>query len=75
MTSTSVRLGGKRSVFYSVLGRAILRGEVSSEMDGDLLSDVLFGPIVLRLITGVRDIDNKMIYHVLPMAYRGISSK
>jgi AcrR family transcriptional regulator len=65
----------RRSVFYSVVERAILRREVSSELDRDLLSDMLFGPIVLRLITGVKEVDDEMIEHVLSIVYRGIFSK
>jgi AcrR family transcriptional regulator len=65
----------RRNVFYSVVEKAIARGELSGDLDRDLLSDMLFGPIVLRLITGVKEIDEEMIEHVLSIVCRGVFSR
>jgi AcrR family transcriptional regulator len=63
----------RRNVFYGIVDKGIARGELKSNVDRDLVSDMLFGPIMLRLITGVKRIDRQMIESVLETVYGGIS--
>lgn len=62
----------RRNMFYNIVDRGGERGEISKHIDRDLVSDMLFGPIVLRLITGVKEIDDEMIESVLSIVYNGI---
>ncbi|MBX9451539.1 MAG: TetR/AcrR family transcriptional regulator [Mesorhizobium sp.] len=64
----------RRKVFFDVVASGIDRGELPANLDRDLLSDMLFGPIVLRLMTGVGQIDDAMIEATLETVYRGASA-
>lgn len=64
----------RRSVFFKVVAKGIQRGELPPDVDNDLLSDMLFGPTVLRLVTGVGKVDSSMIDVTLEVVYRGLST-
>jgi AcrR family transcriptional regulator len=45
-------LGDRRKAIAKVWQRALSRGEVNAEVDVEIAIDVLFGPLIFRLLTG-----------------------
>lgn len=61
----------RRKVFYEIIRRGIQAGEFPVDVDADLINDILFGPIIFRLLTGLRPIDENMITNVLDIVSHG----
>ncbi len=47
-------LAGRRMAFKRLWQRAVEGGEVRGDVDADIATDVLFGPLLFRLMTGYR---------------------
>jgi AcrR family transcriptional regulator len=63
----------RREVLYTIIRRGIRRGELTAQADPDLIVDVLFGPIIFRLLTGLGTIDGDMINGILATAFQGLT--
>ncbi|MCM2498749.1 TetR/AcrR family transcriptional regulator [Neorhizobium galegae] len=61
----------RRKVFYEIIRRGVKAGEFPADVDPDLINDVLFGPIIFRLLTGLKPIDDDMISSVLEIVSQG----
>ncbi|PVE22954.1 hypothetical protein DC522_18380 [Microvirga sp. KLBC 81] len=63
----------RREVLYEIIRKGIKKGEITAQADPDLIVDVLFGPIIFRLLTGLRTIDDRMINDILATAFHGLT--
>lgn len=63
----------RREVLYTIIRRGVRKGELTAQANPDLIVDVLFGPIIFRLLTGLRAIDDEMIDGILSTAFHGLT--
>jgi AcrR family transcriptional regulator len=63
----------RRVVIHKIVARGISRGELVGGVEPDLVADMLFGPIVFRLLTGIHAIDGDMIDGILASVLHGLS--
>ncbi len=63
----------RRVLLHRIIRRGIARGELAATTDPDLVADALFGPIIFRLLTGIRKVDDGMIADILASVLRGMS--
>jgi hypothetical protein len=54
------------------LERAVARGEIPADLDLDLATDLIVGPIAVRLFFTGRKIHAKMVDPMVDMALQGI---
>ena len=52
--------------------RAVSRGEIRSEIDADLIIDLLYGPIVYRVLAGHLSLDNTFADAAIQAVFCGI---
>jgi AcrR family transcriptional regulator len=62
----------RREVLYGIIHRGVSKGELIAQADPDLIVDILFGPIIFRLLTGLHAIDEEMIDDILAAVSRGL---
>lgn len=55
-------MAAHREMVRSVVGRAKLRGEVVFDVDDDLAADMIFGPILFRLLNGHAALDETFAF-------------
>lgn len=61
----------RRAILHGIIQRGISRRELAATSDADFMADALFGPIVFRLLTGLRKIDDAMIGGLLDSVLSG----
>lgn len=62
----------RRQVLHSIIRSGIARGDLAAHTDADLIVDVLFGPLIFRLLTGLHAVDDAMIEGILTTVSYGI---
>lgn len=63
----------RRRPMRQVLDRAVARGELSAELDLDLLQDALFGPFIYRLLLSHAPLDTGVARRLVDMVLDGVS--
>jgi AcrR family transcriptional regulator len=53
--------------------RGVARGEISPRIDGDVALDLIYGPIVWRLLTGHSPLNDAQAEAIVAAAFRGIA--
>jgi AcrR family transcriptional regulator len=51
----------RRAILHGIIQRGVTRQELAATSDADFIADALFGPIIFRLLTGIRKVDDTMI--------------
>jgi len=52
--------------------RGVTRGEIHPDMDGDLVLDLIFGPMVYRLLVGHGPLDENQAKTIIRTVFRGV---
>jgi AcrR family transcriptional regulator len=63
----------RRVVLHRIVARGISRGDLIGDVEPDLIADMLFGPIIFRLLTGLHLIDGAMVDDILKAVLPGLS--
>lgn len=63
----------RRRAGREVLQRAVVRGELSAELDPELVLDLVYGPLYLRLLFGHAPLDARGVSAIVSLALQGIS--
>ena len=58
-------MAAHRELVHAVVGRAKLRGEVVFDVDDDLAADMIFGPILFRLLNGHAQLDENFAFQLV----------
>jgi hypothetical protein len=58
-------MAAHRELVHAVVGRAKLRGEVVFDVDDDLAADMIFGPILFRLLNGHGALDETFAFNLV----------
>lgn len=58
-------MSAHREIVRAVVSRAQLRGEVPFEVDGDLAADLVYGPILYRLLNGHATLDETFAFDLI----------
>lgn len=58
-------MAAHRELVHAVVGRAKLRGEVVFDVDDDLAADLIFGPILFRLLNGHGALDETFAFNLV----------
>jgi hypothetical protein len=61
-------MAAHREMVRSIVGRAKLRGEVVFDADDDLAADLIFGPILFRLLNGHAALDETFAIGLVDVA-------
>jgi AcrR family transcriptional regulator len=61
-------MAAHREMVRSIVGRAKLRGEVVFDADDDLAADLIFGPILFRLLNGHAALDETFAFGLVDVA-------
>jgi hypothetical protein len=61
-------MAAHRELVHAVVSRAKLRGEVVFDVDDDLAADMIFGPILFRLLNGHAPLDENFAFHLVDTA-------
>jgi hypothetical protein len=67
-------LAGRRMAFLRLWDRAVEAGEVRSDIDGEVATDVLFGPLLSRLMTGHRPLTSADADAITAAALEGLAA-
>jgi hypothetical protein len=67
-------LAGRRAQVTELWQRAIVRHEVDPDTDIDVVIDVLFGPLILRLMTGTTPFTGEQAVALARAALHGVLS-
>lgn len=65
----------RRLEAIGILQRARDRGELSSDIDGNMLLDTLYGPLYFRMLAGHGPLSNAFIDHVCDTVMDGVMSR
>jgi hypothetical protein len=65
-------LAGRRRAFARLWARGVERGDVRADVDVDTATDLLFGPLLFRLMTGHRPLSEDAADAVTDAALRGL---
>jgi AcrR family transcriptional regulator len=62
----------RREVLHRIIRKGVARGDLAAHTDADLIVDILFGPIIFRLLTGLHKVNDEMIDGILEAVSEGI---
>jgi hypothetical protein len=65
----------RREASREVLERAINRGEIDSAVDREVVLDMIFGPMVFRLMAGHGPLNRKEAATMISTLFRGIENR
>ena len=65
----------RRFEAIGILQRGRDRGELSSDIDGNMLLDTLYGPLYFRMLAGHGPLSNAFIDHVCDTVMDGVMSR
>jgi tetracycline repressor-like protein len=65
-------LASRRRAFARLWARGVERGDVRSDVDVDTATDLLFGPLLFRLMTGHRPLTEEAADAVTDTALHGL---
>jgi len=65
-------MSAHREIVRAVVARAQLRGEVPFEVDGDLAADLVYGPILYRLLNGHATLDETFAFDLIDAVVSGL---
>ena len=73
-------MSAHREIVRAVVSRAQLRGEVPFEVDGELAADLVYGPILYRLLNGHATLDETFAFDLIDavvsaLRYRDVGAK
>jgi AcrR family transcriptional regulator len=61
-----------RGIMRSILGRAQLRGESAFDTDQELVADIVYGPILYRLLNGHAELDETFAFGLVDAAVASV---
>jgi AcrR family transcriptional regulator len=61
-------MAAHREVVRAIVARAQLRGEVAYDVDAELAADLIYGPILYRLLNGHAGLDETFAYDLTDLA-------
>jgi len=61
-----------RQSLKTIWQRGVARGEIHPDMDGDLVLDLIFGPMVYRLLVGHGPLDETQAKSIIRTVFRGV---
>ena len=62
----------RRDSLLAIWQRGVERGEVRREVDGELVLDLIFGPMVYRILAGHGPLDEKQATAIIDTVFRGL---
>jgi AcrR family transcriptional regulator len=65
-------LAGRRRAIGELWNRALARGEVRSDVDVEVAQDILFGPLIFRLLTGHAPLTEEQAAQIADAALDGL---
>ena len=65
---------GRRAAIHRLLERGVESGEIRSDVDVDLLVEMLYSPVYLRLLFGYRPLSEDYAEQALDVAFAGMAS-
>lgn len=65
-------LGPRRREAVRALERAKDRGEIGADVDGELVLDMIFGPIYYRLLTGHQPLPDELVERLVDAVLHGV---
>jgi AcrR family transcriptional regulator len=65
-------MAAHRGVVRAILGRAQLRGESPFDTDQELVADVIYGPILYRLLNGHGELDETFAFGLVDVAVAAV---
>jgi len=74
----AVRVGlleHRRSIVYAILDRGIERGEIRSDIDHEVVGDLLGGPIVMRILLTGGSVAPKFVREAVDTVLGGIGTR
>lgn len=63
----------RRQAGREVLARAVARGELDADLDRELVLDLVYGPVYLRLLFGHAPLDGSAVSAIVTQALQGIA--
>lgn len=66
-------LMSRRKAVQEMIQRGIARNEIRQDVDSDIILDLIFGPIIYRLLTGYAPLEEESAQTVVNIVIRGIS--
>lgn len=62
----------RRDSLLTLWRRGVERGEIRSEVDGGLVLDLIFGPIIYRLMAGHGSLEETQADEIVDAVFRGL---
>jgi AcrR family transcriptional regulator len=62
----------RRDSLLAIWRRGVERGEIRGEVDGELVLDLIFGPMVYRLLVGHGPLDENQAAAIIDAVFRGV---
>jgi hypothetical protein len=56
------------------VAEGIARGEIRSDVDGEIVLDLIYGPVVFRLLTGHGVLNDKQAEAIVATVFSGIKA-
>lgn len=63
-----------RAQYATILDRAVRRGEIPADTDGEIVIDLLFGPVGYRLLVGSRPLNDRFVQQVVHIVTAGLAA-
>jgi AcrR family transcriptional regulator len=68
-------MAAHREIVRAILGRAQLRGESAFDADQDLIADVVYGPILYRLLNGHGELDETFAFGLVDVVVAALRQR
>jgi AcrR family transcriptional regulator len=68
-------MAAHREILRAILGRAQLRGESAFDADQDLIADVVYGPILYRLLNGHGELDETFAFGLVDVVVAALRQR
>lgn len=68
-------MAAHREIVRAILGRAQLRGESAFDADQDLIADVVYGPILYRLLNGHSELDETFAFGLVDVVVAALRQR
>jgi AcrR family transcriptional regulator len=64
-----------REIVRAILGRAQLRGEATFDVDKELVADMIYGPMLYRLLNGHAELDETFAFGLVDLAVAALRTR
>jgi len=68
-------MAAHREIVRAILGRSQLRGESAFDVDQDLIADVIYGPILYRLLNGHGELDETFSFGLVDVVVAALRQR